>query len=741
MTLVVFLILLTAETARAQTPTGTIAGMATDAAAAAVPDASIRISNVETGHIRTVITSGDGRFSAEALPAGIYRITIELPGFKLLQQTANVATGTTTTVDLVLVPGDVNETVTVSGALPLRYEHHQVAGLISRAQIENLPLNGRNFLELAKLEPGVTAPVRLADNRTFVSVLGSGTQTIPRVGYTRVTVDGASVTTPSTIGQLLQVSQDVVQEFQLSTANFDAATSLTTNGAINIVTRSGGNQYHGSAFAFYRDHNLAAYPAPRRNPTNRDPFFRRIQSGAYAGGPILKNRAFFFTSYERHDQTSVVSIQPGPAEFEPLSGIFSSPYTGNLFSARVDLAVGARHTVFARFTHDGNRTFAPTGPPNSVPSGWSVRTVDAHQTLIAVTSVLPGNVVNDVRASYFPVSTPSTPPGRAECGNCFALGAPRIAFTGNEVTLGSAGVVDFVARRLEVTDHFVWRRGAHRVGAGFDWEHSTSQASLLDREPAQVTLWSPAQVRQLAPTIPLPASFTTVDDFLQLPLRSFQTAVGPGFIPQRNFAPQRVQDLYRVYASDTWNAGSRLTLNGGLSWSYEPNALNDDLTKPSLLSPILGSGKLSAQAVQRGNLSAPMGFAWKATDDGGTVVRGGVGRYFDPVASTNRPNLDNERLALSPLGTGRLIRSGANLVCDGRTLDFRQPTTFTGAQLLACLPAIRAELMQSISPGNRDFPYGISISPRKGAICTIRHMRRRRLFTSPPACSTSSGRA
>jgi len=89
----------------------------------------------------------------------------------------------------------------VSGAAPLlHYDQHQVGGLVSRAQIENLPLNGRNFLELAKLEPGVTDPVRLADNRTFVSSLGAGLQTIPRMAYTRVTVDGASVTTPSTIG-------------------------------------------------------------------------------------------------------------------------------------------------------------------------------------------------------------------------------------------------------------------------------------------------------------------------------------------------------------------------------------------------------------------------------------------------------------------------------------------------------------------------------------------------------------
>jgi hypothetical protein len=700
-------IVLAVGSVRAQAPTGAVAGVAIDASGAAVVEASIKITNRETGQMRTVNTSTEGRFSADGLPSGAYLVTAEVTGFKVLEQTANVEAGTTTTVNLVLLPGDLNETVTVTGAAPLlHYDQHQIGGVVGRAQIENLPLNGRNFLELAKLEPGVANPIRLGDNRTFVSPLGAGLQTIPRVGYTRVTIDGGNATTPSTVGMLLQVSQDVVQEFQMSTVNFDPATSLTTNGAINIVTRSGGNQYHGSGFSFYRDHNLAAYPALRRDPANPDPFFRRSQSGSHAGAPLVKDRAFFFTSFERTDQRSVVSVQPSAPEFAPLGGIFSSPYVGNLFSARIDLALGANHTVFARHTHDGNRSFAPAGPANSLPSAWSLRTVQADQTLVALTSVLRANVVNDARFSYFAASTPNGPAEPDDCRGCFGLGAPRIGFTGNEITLGNPGTVAFEARRSQLTDHLVWHKGRHRLGTGFEWEHATSRSSLVDREPAQITLWSPAQVQQRAPTIPLPASFTTLDDFLQLPLRSFQTAVGAGFVPQRGFEPFRVQDLYRIYASDTWNVGSRLTVNGGLSWSYEPNALNDDLTKPAFLGAILGNGGLAAPVVRLGNFSPTLGFAWTATRDGRTVVRGGAGRYFDPAASTNRPNLDNERLELSPLGTGRLIVSGANVFCNGRALDFRQPTTFTGAQLLACLPGIRADLLKSINPDNRDFSVG-----------------------------------
>jgi hypothetical protein len=701
---VLLLVLLAVASARAQMPTGTIAGVATDSSGAAVAGASIEITNRDTGQMRAVDTSSEGRYSAEALPAGTYGLTAKVTGFKRLERIANVEAGTTTTVNLVLVPGAVSETVTVSGGAPLlHYDQHQVGGLVSRAQIENVPLNGRNFLELAKLEPGVTNPVRLADNRTFVALLGAGLQTIPRVGYTRVTVDGASVTTPSTIGMLLQVSQDVVQEFQISTVNFDPTTSLTSNGAINVVTRSGGNQYHGSGFSFYRDHNLAAYPALRRDPGNPDPFFRRRQSGAYGGGPIRKDRAFFFTGYERNDQKGVLSVQPRAQEFAPLGGIFTTPYLGNLFSARIDVAASAKHSAFARYTHDGNRAFANAGPANSLPSAWSRRTVHADQTLVALTSVLRTTLVNDARFSYFFVSTPDGPSGPEDCAGCFGLGAPRIGFTSNEITLGNPRTLTSVGRRSQLTDNLVWRKGQHRLGAGFDWEHTLSKASIVDPEPAQITLWSPGQVRQLAPTIPLPVSFASLDDILQLPLRSFQTGVGPGLVPQRDFDPYRVQDLYRVYARDTWNVGPRLTTNAGLSWSYEPNALNHDLTKPAFLASILGSGGRNAPAVQRGNFSPTLGFAWTATRDGKTVVRGGAGRYFDPAASTNKVNLDNERLALSPLGTGRLVISGSNVLWNGRPLDFRQPTSFTGAQLLSLLPGIRADLLQSINPDNRDF--------------------------------------
>ena len=696
------LVLIAPEAARAQGPTGTIAGIVTDSSGAVLVDARVSIVNRDTGQARAVTTSADGSYSAPSLPPGVYRVTAEATGFKRLARAASVEAGMTTTVDLPLQLGDLSEIVAVSAAQPLiRQHHYQVDGIVTREQIENLPLNGRNFLELAKLEPGVTNPVRGTNNRTFVAPLGSGLQTVPRVGFTRVTVDGASITTLNTIGAALQVSQDVVQEFQTSTVNFDLSTGATTSGAVNIVTRSGGNRHHGSIFSFYRDHHIAAYPALRRDPANPDPFFQRHQFGGFAGGPVRRDRLFFFGSYERHDQRGVASIQPATAAFASLGGIFSTPYRGNLVSGRVDARLSANHTGFVRYTHDGNRGFAPPNTSPILPSGWSRSTNQVDQTLVALTSILSPALVNDARVSYFFLDAPGTPADAEDCPRCFGLGVPRITMQDGSLILGKSGVGGASGHRYQVSDGLTWQRSRHRIRFGIDWEHTINASSMLDNDPAQITAWAPSQVTN--PAIALPASFTEITDVLQLPLRSFSMGVGPATVPQRDFRPFRLTDLYRLYAADTWRLGPRVTINGGLSWLLEPNALNDDLTKPALLAPILGADRLGPPRVAHANLSPALGIAWTATRDAKTVVRLGAGRYFDPAASANAANLVAERRALLPAGTTRIVVPGSSLTYEGRVLDFPQPTSFRVSQLLAILPQLQAQLLPSLDPGNRDF--------------------------------------
>src|SRR6266568_734525 len=699
--------------AHAQSPTGTIAGVVTDRNGARVAGARVTINNRDTGLVRKVTTSAEGDFGAAALPSGVYTVAAEANGFRRLERIATVEAGTTTTVNLSLQIGDVSEQVTVDDVAPLiNYESHQVGGIISRKQIENLPLNGRNFLDLAKLEPGVTNPIRGTNNRIFVPLLGAGVQTTPRIGFTRVTVDGGSINLGGTIGAALQVSQEAVQEFQLSTVNFDLATSVTSDGAINIVTRSGGKDFHGSGFFFYRDHNLSAYPGLSRDASNPDPFFQRQQYGFHLGGPIRKRRAFFFTSYERNNQRGVLSVQPSTPDFAPLGEIFPSPYLGNQFNLRFDARLNANNTAFVRYTHDDNSLFGPfDGRNNSLPSGWSRINNWVDQSLFALTSVLTANVVNDLRWSYFFLSSPEIPATSENCLGCLGAGAPRINMPDAGLVFGTARRLSVIGRRYQLTESLVWQRSNHRPRFGFDWEHAMNSSSNVNQEPAALNLWSPSQVRDFNATappaarIPLPSSFLILNDILQLPLRSFQTGVGSGETLQRDFRKNRIIDLYRLYAADTWRISPRLTVNYGLAWSYEPNSLNTDLTKPKLLTAILGPNGLNPPATQTTNFSPTFGFAWTVTRDGKTVIRGGAGRYYDPI-SFNSLDLANERQALFPVGMGRRTVTGSAISFQGRALQFTQkPTTFTAADLLTILPGIRADLLRQLNPDNRDFTF------------------------------------
>ena len=247
-------------------------------------------------------------------------------------------------------------------AAPLiQYEQHQVGGLVTRKQIEDLPLNGRNFLELAKLEPGVQPPTRASSNRTFVPALG---QPVGNSGRgTRVTVDGGSIMAVGNGGSAMGFSQEVVQEFQISTVNFDLTTGLTNGAAINVITRSGGNELHGTAFYFFRDHTLAAYPALNRDPANPDPFFQRRQFGFALGGPIRRDRFFFFGNYERNEQRGVVATTLLAPDFAHLNRITPSPFFGNQLSLRLDGRLSDAHTAFVRYSHDGIRAFRATDEP------------------------------------------------------------------------------------------------------------------------------------------------------------------------------------------------------------------------------------------------------------------------------------------------------------------------------------------------------------------------------------------
>src|ERR1700722_11905102 len=311
---VFLLIACTIKPAFAQAPVGTISGVVADETGAIIPNASVKIRNKATGAERDLMSNAEGSFSAPSLPAGVYQVRVELKGFRTVVREATVETGLTTTADMRLPIGQTSEVVNVEAATAqIEYEKHAIDGVVSREQIQDLPLNGRSFMQLASIEPGVNVGTGTTSqyNSLFnVSILGGGS------GSTAISVDGGSIRDPIDGGPSMNFSQEVVQEFQVSAVNFDLSTDITSVGSVNVVTRTESNQFHGSGYFYFRDHNMAAYPNLVRDPLNSSPFFARRNPGFWVGGPVKKDKLFFFFNYEYMNQVqsySVVSSVPSAA--------------------------------------------------------------------------------------------------------------------------------------------------------------------------------------------------------------------------------------------------------------------------------------------------------------------------------------------------------------------------------------------------------------------------------------------
>jgi Carboxypeptidase regulatory-like domain len=715
---VLILGLIASDAAHAQTATGSIVGRATDATRAAIPSVKLEITNEETGLKHIFVTGAEGDYSAPALPAGNYRLIASISGFQQVLREVIVEAGTTTTADLLMQIGPSAASITVTGATPqLHYDSFEISGVTTRPVIDGVPLNGRDFLELAKVEPGAQQPTLGSNNRVFVPLLAS-----PAGGNngarTRVTADGGSIMQIGNGGTAMGFSQEVVQEFQVSTANFDLSIGMTASGSVNIATRSGGSEWHGSGFYFFRDHYLSAYPALKRDPFNPNPFFQRQQFGVEVGGPIRKKDLFVFGTFERNDQQGVISTELLTPEFVPLSRITPSPTDVDHLSVRVDWQANQHNSLFVRQSHEGGYSFAPTTVNGlgqlAYPSAWTQQPEWADQSILGWTSQFGSNWVNDLRFSYFFVSSSERAPQETNCSGCLGIDAPAISTA--DLYIGTSTTTTVLGRRYHLNDVVARQIGTHNLRFGGDWETTRGGRVDLDNQPVTMNLFSPKDVRNynsLKPSneqIPLPQSFLTLPDILQLPLENFTVGIGDPNVPQQGFGRVRIAPLVHLFIEDKWHVRSSLTLDFGLGWNFDA-PLNYDLAKPAYLAPVLGAANLSPTHRNWGNFSPSAGFAWSPGGDGKTVVRGGAGIYYDFQIAFGIA--DNERVSLGPRGVGRGTYVGAGIanplnvvpgVPQGALLDFFSPTEFTGASLLEALPTIRANLTeQRGDPNNRDF--------------------------------------
>lgn len=654
--------------AAAQAPTGTISGTVIDQSGAIIQNASITIKNKATGAERKLTSDSDGNFAAPALQAGDYEITARAQGFRTSLREYTVATGAVVKAEMQMEVGQQSEIVTVAAdqTSQINYESHSVEGVITRTKIQELPLNGRNFLNLASLEPGVTtsAGTTAQYNALFsVSILGGSS------ARTNITIDGGNVRNQIEGGTGMNFSQEIVQEFQLSSLNFDLSTGITSTGSVNVVSRTGGNDFHGGAYFFFRDHNMAAYPALQRSVLAPDPFFARRNPGATMSGPIVKNRLFFFSNYEYTNQVGLATYQSNLPSAASLTGNFSNPYSGKLFSTRVDWKVNDKHSAYTRISTDWNSGFGPQG--QNLPSNWLQNTNKAIQGLFGVTSSIKPTVVNDFRFNYTYWRNRNLFPDEEVCAGCIGLLGPQININGSNVTIGntSNATQGRNLRRFNFTDNLTWVKSSHRMRFGTEIEHSPGSGFWGFCDPSCITGLAPEFVRslpfgpllgQLFPA--LPTTIRTYNDFLNLPFAGARVGVGdPSQPPPFNVDKARINRRLRFHGQDTWKVNNNFTLNYGLAWNYESTLVNKDIDRPRYLAPLYGSD-LSATKINKNNFSPSLGMAWNVGKDNKTVVRGGAGMYWDTEELWRRLQ---ERASIGPVGNGRVLAAQTNFTNPG----------------------------------------------------------------------------
>jgi Carboxypeptidase regulatory-like domain/TonB-dependent Receptor Plug Domain len=633
----------------AQVAGGTISGSVKDSSGAVVAKARISIKNSDTDVVRAVDVNEDGIYSAPNLVAGTYEISATAAGFATEVRSGVVVTvGAEEVVDIALSPGSVQTKIVVSGTPPaIELASSSLEATENSKTVRELPLNGRDWTQLAQLQPGVTgvnqSPLGLSNQRAN---RGLGTQL--SIGGARpqgnnYRLDGISINDYSNAGpgSILGVvlGVEAVQEFSVITNSAPASYGRTAGGVINSITRSGTNELHGSAYEFFRNSALDA-----RNffdITQSPPPFHRNQFGADAGGRIIKDKLFIFGDYEGVRQsltTTTVDIVPSAAarsgadprvlpylalyplpngSVNGLTGNFSlpTPQTTNedFFTTRVDYTIGKKDSLFGTYMFDNGKTSGPDTFDNNIIGTQSRR----QAAVLEETHLISAAVANTARLGYSrvvseaPKSLKALNPVSGDTSLGFIPGAPVGVITVSGLSLfpggfGAVGEYDFHWNSYQFYDDAFATLGNHSLKFGFAFEN------IRDNE-----LGKSSPLGQFI--------FGSVSSFLQDQPTSFNAPIGGGITPRAIR-----QSIYAGYFMDDWRVASNLTVNLGLRYEAAsvPSEAQGKLSNlPSLTSttPHLGSPFFSNPT--KLDFEPRVGFAWDPYKNGKTSVRGGFGIF------------------------------------------------------------------------------------------------------------------
>lgn len=618
--------------AAAQLPTSTLNGTVTDPQGGAVANAKITLTNQGTGVSRDTTSDTQGFYTFANAAPGEYSVRVEAPGFAASEaKNIRLEVGRVSTVDVKLSLAKVGQVVTVQvSEVQVDTTQSEVQGLVEATTIANIPLNGRNFLELAFLIPGNRPATNFDPTKTNTLEVSSA-GAFGRGG--NLMIDGGDNNDEVVGGTLINLPEDSVREFQIATNKFTAEVGRSGSSIINIITKSGTNDLHGSAFLFFRHKTLQGLPATfdRTQPT---PSFAREQFGGSAGGALVRDRAWWFASAEYRKQTSAVPV--GVRDFTTNSVINSSAPAflhDFLMDGRVDFKATEKDNVAVRYAF--NRSLEIANGSLRKPQGTAANRQSSlnrfNSWLADWTRQINSSVINSAifHIDYFLNDMPAFSPGDP-------ITNPAGLAAGNEVRFASLqdGANFRIPQstklnRYQIRDTLTWVRGKHTLRFGGEWQHLDTYA-MFD-------LFGSG-------TIYLTQDFATKDlngdgqiNDLDIPLAVALKSAAPSRPPTVPFYPN---SYFGIYAQDDWRVLPSLTLNAGLRWE-----MGDVIGDASNLRPcatlttadntcefaenILGthSGKDKKQFGPR------IGFAWDPMKQGKTVVRGGYGIYYDRVVT------------------------------------------------------------------------------------------------------------
>ena len=614
-TLAVLALSTAAALAQGEIGGATLNGTITDTTGAAVPSAKVTVTNRDTGLSRTTNTNAAGEYTFTALPAGSYDLTAENQGFKISKRSGITLTvGAVATLDVVLEVGAVQETVSITAEAPVvETTRSQTSTTVTTEQVRDLPINGRNFLDFTILTPGVVRDATRTGDLSFGGQRGTANSLLIDGVDSNNVFFGQTTGRSGTGRNPYSFSEDAVQEFQVNTNSYAADIGRAGGGVINVITKSGTNTWHGSAFEFFRDKALNAnqWENNRNNRPKRAYHFN--QFGGNIGGPIVSNKAFFFFDYDgqRNTTPNTVFLQVAPPSdaasqqalqmLQPYLKSYTNGLNNDVYLGKVDLNLTDRQRLSLRYNANRfqGQNFENAGVSSALEhTGNSNVTTDnlaANHTF-----VINARAVLESRFAF----TRDNEPGLANSS------APEAIIRQNGTTVMQIGRNDFSprytnARTYQYVENLSYVLGRHAFKFGFDGDTQRIGNFFPGNFSGSFT-------------------FNSYSDFaLNRPATFTQAFAGAG--TQGPLSNPNVTE-WALYAQDSWRTTERLTLNYGIRYDLfdyaNPTVHNPD---PGLAAMGLDTARIN---LDTNNIAPRFGFAYRMNQAGTFVVRGGYGMFY-----------------------------------------------------------------------------------------------------------------